>query len=243
MRPSTATRVLAALLTGLSLLFPACSEDKSTPAVPRLQGQVLDDDGQPVAHAPIFVRYELPYPTGEADTMLANAAEASALVWYSLPVATHLAITVHELESLELRATLREENAPAGLDSLLWDLRDDEGRLLPADCYLILLTVPDDQFGFVILSNPDYRSLARPWEALGESEPDGGFQLFDDQLAFRHERSFNLVNRVGYDIGDWALDEHVRVEVLAEVDGRLVSSGWLDVQSAAARDITLQASE
>ena len=237
------TQFLAALLAGLALLLSACSEDESTPTAPRLQGRVLDAEGQPVDHAPILLRYELPYPTGEADTMLANAAEASALVWYSLPAATPLLITVHDLESVERLATLRDEDAPAGLDSLLWDLRDDDGVLLPADCYLILLTVPGDQFGFVILSNPDYRSLEHPWEQLGESQSDGGFQLFDHHLAFRHQRTFNLVNRVGYDIGDWDLDERVRVEVLAEVEGRLLSSGWLDVDSPAALDITLQAAE
>lgn len=44
---------------------------------------------------------------------------------------------------------------------------------------------------------------------------------------------------MGYDIGDWDLDERVRVEV----EGRLLSSGWLDVDSPAALDITLQAAE
>ncbi len=239
MRPSV---LLTALLLALTPLWWGCdnSDDDSTPSGV-LHGRVLDVAGQPLADVPILLNYELPYSIMEGDTLLVNVTQGAGPLWFSMPATTQLVITVHDMESHAVLDTLLDEVVAGGIDSLLWDLRDQAGRVLSADCYRIILRAGSESFGAVMLVNPDYSSLAEPWNRAARTNDAGAFAVREDQLAFRHNQSFNLINPAGWQIGSWNLDQETHVRVLARLDdGTLLSSDWLEMDLEAGVDVELQ---
>lgn len=209
------------------LAFLSCdqTEETRTPS-PALVGRVLDAQGLPVEGLAVVAQLALPYPSAQGDTLISGAmGGASALVSFTLPEAAWIALTVHDLQSGGVLDTLAQGARPAGNHAVAWDLRDHDGVLLPADLYPIRLVANGQELGYLALVNPEHGSSPLPWHRQATTDADGIFRLERDQLPFRHEYSYTLVDEEGAVLAPYELVPRVTLHVADD-------AGWLGASEA-----------
>jgi len=233
-------RDLARLLLFVPLLLVACTgDDNDPPVTPAIRGRVLNAAGHPVEGLAVVADLALPYPSAQGDTLILGAATGtSTLITFALPEAAWVVITVHDLQSGGVLDTLLDEARLPGNHAVAWDLRDHDGLLLPADLYPLRLVANGQELAYLALVNPDHSVAPLPWHRQATTDADGAFVLERDQLPFRHDTSYTLVDEEGAVLGQWDLPARVRVQV-AGAAGWLASSPVLDIPADAAAVLEL----
>jgi hypothetical protein len=234
-------RLLPTLLACGLLGALSCDKEEENPPPPALRGRVLNAAGQPVEGLAVVAELALPYPSVAGDTLISGAmGGTSSLISFTLPEAAWIALTVHDLQSGGVLDTLAKGARPAGNHAVEWDMRDHEGLLLPADLYPIRLAANGQELGYLALVNPDHGAAPLPWHRQATTDADGFFQLERDQLPFRHDFVYTLVDEEGTGLGSYELEPTVRVQVAGSA-GWLAASAVVEIpaDSAAVVEITL----
>lgn len=216
-------KLLVPALAALVLLG-ACSDDTApTHNDDAIRGQVIDGLGQPVSGASIMLEY-----VGES---LPDKPQTG--IRFTLPDAGAATIWIASYCDGDTVRMLVDEVLPAGEYTIIWDLRDDLGRIVPDGVYRVHAVTPAGHAQYPwVLFRPGYADLPpdAPVAAQATTDSLGRFRLAQDCLPFGHG--------YGSVFGMETITRRVRVWAL-HPDFVAASSEWAIVDAEDGADLTV----
>jgi hypothetical protein len=234
------TRRLFLPFLGLVLMLAACSDSNVAPGPDAdLRGQVSDDAGRPVADAAVFLEYDVDMPDAGAPNDL--AAKPATAIRFLMPVAAEATVWVSDFCETDTVRALVDGSLPAGEYTVIWDGRDDDGRLVPDGVYWLQVRTPTrHEATAALLLHLGYSEVTAATDvaALARTDDHGRYRLGQDCLPLGF--TFAATDESGNLVGTVAVARHVRVWALHPNHG-LGHTDWLDIdaEQGLSADITL----
>jgi hypothetical protein len=189
-----------------------------------IRGVVVDTNGRPAAGATVVLQYSIDPPSA------AGAEKAAVIIRFLLPVAGPVSIWISSTCDADTVRRLITADMPAGEYSVVWDGRDDQGRLLPDGAYWShLVTMAGDvrndllllRFGFEHVADDD---IPAP---LTVTDSAGRFTLDQGCLSFGH--TYTGTDESGNPTGSFEVSRSVRVWAFSAADSSRAASNWTSV--------------
>jgi hypothetical protein len=238
-------RLLLLFLCTLVSVLAACS-DSTRPIGDDIRGQVVDPQGTPVTGVAILLQHSLASELSQLpDTQLPGPSSivsksSQIRIQWSQREAGRALVWIASYCDVDTLRMLFDRESQIGVYSVLWDGRDDAGRILPDGAYWVhLLHDGDEDLVQVTLLHSGYGDLVAgdTVAPMAVTDAHGFFSLASDCLPL--ELVIPETDESGTVIGTDTITRQVRVWAFDEQSGALASSDWLTVDADTGATITI----
>ncbi len=214
-------RSIAIILFSITLF--SCNSTSEPDLLPVLQGQVLDQQGEPVSGAMIEVEYFLDTDTGYMPKR--QRSEINLLIRFSVAQAGPVRVWITGLESEDTLRVLMEDFVNAGNYTVIWDGTDQDGYGVINQFYRSHVATDGIVGTDTVFINRDY------YDYVGSdlltfytlSDADGEFTISQEKLAVMKDIGIQLVDELGNSLDTVKLSREVRIWALHHAHGLAVS--------------------
>lgn len=195
------------LFIGILFFFTSCSDDVSE-TITAIDGIVENSNGDRVSGAKIAITYQILSPQGPFTTP-ANGT----VLQFSVPSTQRVTLRVKDDNNQEVIQTLIDRELQAGQHSFMWDLRNNDEKVVLSGLYFAETEFEDKTESFPFVVNiPDY-SLYKfdDISFIATTDQEGRFEIDRDALLFGNVSLGDLSMTMNNQFTLWAMDSDSRV--------------------------------
>ncbi len=199
-----------------------------------IHGRVIDADGQPVWGAAIVVQHVFLPVSG-------NSPDKMDIAWtFEVHREGPVHVGIYSLCGMDPIRTLVDETRPAGTCTVSWDGLDDDGRLVSAGGYRLL--VETTNFGMIrpfALARSGYDASLTPFDVAALTTTDGAGEFQIDTYCLAFDSEFPTYDDSGAPMGMQVITPRVRVWVFCE-GYPPVAADWVKVDAQRGARVTVR---